>query len=206
MNKSIEQILKTMLPRYVSILDKHIKTIKQWRHPIMHAIHYLLISLNFAKGCFTLYLTNQSLRSLIDHLLSLLNEPILINEMKRSSTNIESSIIHAILRIFNELVYEPDALDYIQQCKPATIFRQLSSIPCETIIWSGYIMLAYTTDEEDIKGSPDDSSQLLYTTVNLLHTITQSRDQINPNDNISGNIIQLTKTLKGNIRDLCHSG
>jgi hypothetical protein len=75
------------------------------------------------------------------------------------------------------------------------IFRQLISIPCEKILWNSYMMFAYTVDENDIKRSHDDLTQLLYTTVNLLHSTIESR-------NINRNIIQLTRTLRGNMTEL----
>jgi hypothetical protein len=187
-----------MLPRYVTILDKHIKTMNDWHHSIMRAMHYLLATLIFAKGCFTLHINNQLIPSLVNHLLRLLNEPILINNIRKIPTNPESLLINEVLLIFNALVFQPDALDYTQKCKPAMIFRQLISKPCETIVWNSYMMLAYTIDENDIKNLHNDLSQLLYTTVNLLHTATESRPQINNNDNIDRNIMQLTKTLRGN--------
>jgi len=64
------------------------------------------------------------------------------------------------------------------------------------------MMLAYTMDENEIKGSRVDLSQLLFTTLNLLNKAIESRKQTNNDDivnqkNIDRNITQLVETLKG---------
>jgi hypothetical protein len=201
--KAIEQVLEIELPRYVSILDKHIKTIKQWNRPIMRAIHNLLITIIYAEGYFSSYTNNQSFRSLIDHLLRILTEPRLINNIQPNSHNMETLIIDATLLVFSVLVYEPDALDYIKQRKPVGIFRQLTTTPYETIVLNAYMMLAYTMDENDVKSIQDNSSQLLPITLNLLKKAIEVRHQTNTDENVNRehidrNIIQLVETLKGN--------
>ena len=93
-----------MLPRFISILNKHITTIKQWRRPMMRSIHHLLTTLLFAEGYFTSYLNTKSLRSLINHLLRLMNESILIDKIQKVSHNVETLIIEVALRILNMFV------------------------------------------------------------------------------------------------------
>ena len=127
-----------------------------------------------------------------------MKEPILINNLNKDATNPESLLINTTLQIFSTLVYEPNVLDYIQQCKPSMIFQQLISIPCEKILWNSYMMFAYTVDENDIKRSNDDLTQLVYTTVNLLYSTIESGNH----ENINRNIIQLTRTLRGNMKEL----
>src|SRR5437588_11982651 len=122
-----------MLPRYVSILDKHMKTIKEWKRPMMRAVHNLIITIAYAEGYFSSYTNTESFRSLINHLLNILNESTLIDKIHQNSNNIETLLIDATLVVFSVLVYESDALDYIKQCKPTTIFRQLTKTPYETI-------------------------------------------------------------------------
>jgi hypothetical protein len=192
-----------MLPRYVSILDKHMKTIKEWKRPIMRSIHNLIITVVYAEGFFSPYSKTESFRSLINHLLNILNEPSLISKIHPNANNIETLLIDATLVVFNVLVYESDALDYIKQCQPMDIFRQLTKTPYETIVLNAYMMLAYTMDDTDIKTSPDDLNQLLSTTFNLLQKTIETRqqmsiDQNSNRENIDRNILQLLETLKGN--------
>ncbi|CAF0910631.1 unnamed protein product [Rotaria sordida] len=205
MEKSIEQVLKTMLPRYVSILDKNIKQIKKWHGPMMRSIRHLLTTLIFAEGYFTVYLSNGSLGSLINHLLYLISEPTLIKKLHNTPENQETLLIDAALRVFSVLIYEPDALDYIKICKSARIFRALTSISSESIVLNAYMMLASTIDKNDIKELNIDLSQLTFNILNLLYNAVESQNKTNLNDqvntgNINRNIIQLAQILKSLIQ------
>lgn len=191
-----------MLPRYVSILDQHIKTIKEWNRPIMRAIHNLIITIVYAEGFFSSHTKTESFRTLINHLLTILNEPKLINKIHSTSNNIETLLIDATLVVFSVLVYESDALDYIKQCKPIDIFRKLTKTSYETIALNAYMMLAYTMDDNDIKTSNADLIQLLKTTYTLLQKTVDTHQQMilnaNPDkENIDRNLLQLLETLKG---------
>jgi len=191
-----------MLPRYVSILDQHMKTIKEWKRPIMRAIHNLIITIVYAEGFFTPYSKTESFRALIDHLLNILSEPTLINKIHPSSNNIETLVIDATLVVFSVLVYESNALDYIKQHKPTALLRQLTKTSYEPIVLNAYMMLAYTIDDNDIKTSQTNLTQLLSTTYNLLRKTIDKRQKMNPNqtfdqENIDRNILQLLETLKG---------
>lgn len=190
-------MLEIMLPRYVAILDQHIQTIKQWRRPIMRAIHNLIITIVFAEGYFSPYTHTDLFRSLINHLLTILNEPTFIERIHPDSNNMETLLIDAALIVFNVLVYEPNALDYIKQCKPSKIFRKLTESPYETIVFNAYMMLAYTIDEEEIRASPDDLPQLLSTVVNLLRKTMTNPEQMNHDRSV----LQLLETLKGIVND-----
>jgi hypothetical protein len=70
----IEQLLETMIPRYASILDKHIKSIKKWDFAIIHTVHHLLLTVILAKGYYTPYANGQPLQWLIDHIVCIINE------------------------------------------------------------------------------------------------------------------------------------
>ncbi|CAF3706107.1 unnamed protein product, partial [Adineta steineri] len=197
---TIEKILEIMLPRYVFIIDLHIKTIKYWHHSVKHAMYNLLTVLVYAESYFTLYLSNESLQTFINHLLRLINESELVRNIQQVPNNPETLLIDAALQVFSVLVYEPDALDYIKQCKALRIFQQLVTTPCESIVSNAYMMLVYTVDENDIKESQDNISRLIYTTLNLLHKEIYPKDATKQDappssQNINRNIIQLTETL-----------
>lgn len=200
--KSIERLLGRMLPRYASILDQHLSAVKSWTRSTMRAIHNLLTTLIYAEGYYTPHANDQAFRSLIDHLLRLLDIPALRDKVRSNSNNIETLLIDAALTIFTIVVYEPDALDYIRQRKPVAVFRQLTSAPSETIVLNAYVLLAYTVEEEDIKASLADYSQLLSTILDRLQRVIKTLQQINTNDysnqeNLTRNSMQLIETLKG---------
>ncbi|UJR21493.1 hypothetical protein I4U23_024577 [Adineta vaga] len=203
--KTIEQVLEVMLPRYVSILDTHIRTIKKWRRPVKLAIYHLLTILVFAEGYFLTFLSNELLQTLINHLLRLVNESTLINQIREIPDNSESLLVDAALQVINVLVREPDALDYIKQCKPTMTFRRLLSTPCETIITNTYTILAYSIDENDIKHLDDYLTPLLFTILSALYKAVRSTDEANDqsennSEYINRNILQLTETLTGLVR------
>ncbi|CAF1431074.1 unnamed protein product [Adineta steineri] len=89
-----------MLPRCVTILNTHIKTIKTWQRSIKQAMYHLLIVLVFAESYFTSYLSNESLQTFIKHLLRLVNESELIKHIKRIPINPETLLIDAALQVF----------------------------------------------------------------------------------------------------------
>jgi hypothetical protein len=196
--KAMEQVLEVMLPRYVAILDKHIQTIKQWKRPIMRAIHNLIITIVYGEGYFSSYIYTESFRLLINHLLTILNESTLIKKIHPNSNNIETLLIDATLVVFNVLIYEPNALDFIKQRKPSKIFRKLTKTPYETIVLNAYMMLAYTIDDNDIKASSNDLIKLFSTTFNLLQKTMNNNGSMNTDRST----LQLLETLKGNERNI----
>ncbi|CAF3415172.1 unnamed protein product [Rotaria sp. Silwood1] len=205
MEKTIEQVLEVMLPRYVSILDKHIKTIKEWHRPMLRSIRHLLTTLILAESCFTLHLSNEVLQSLINHLLCLINEPILINKIHHTPENQETLLINVTLLVFSVLIYESDALDYIKKCKPIKIFQKLTSTSCESIVLNAYMILAYIMDENDIKEFNIDLSRLTFSILSLLYSAVQDYNKTNLNDQVNTgdtnrNILQLAEILKNLIQ------
>ncbi|CAF3625870.1 unnamed protein product [Rotaria sordida] len=200
--RAIEHVLEIMLPRYVSILDKHMKTIKEWQEPIMHAIHNLIMTIVYAEGYFSSCINNKSFQLLINHLLNLLNETSLINKIHPKENNIETLLIDATLVVFSIQLYEPNALDYIKQLKPIAVFRQLTTTSREAIVLNAYMMLVHVMDENDIETVVDNLSNLLSTTLYLLGKAIETRHHTNIHEKVNQetvdrNIIQLLETLRG---------
>ena len=200
----IEQILEKMLPRYVSILNKHMKAVNEWHRPMMRAVHNLIITIIYAEDYFSLHAKNESFRALIDHLLQLLGEPVLINKIRPDTKNMESLLIDATLIVFSILVYEPDALDYMKQRNAADTFRRLSAVPSETIVLNSYMLLACTMSDTDIQTSQDDLPKLLSNTMSLLDKNIRIRHEASHNQNINPenadrSILQLVETLKSKL-------
>ena len=183
------------------------KTIKEWNRPMMRAVHNLIITIIYAEDYFSAHINNEAFRSLIDHLLQLLNESVLINKINTESKNMESLLIDATLIVFSILIYEPDALEYLKQCKSADIFRSLAAVPSETIVMNAYMLLTYTMSDSDIKTAQDDLPKLLSTTITMLQNAIKTRHESNNNqnlnqDNIDRNILQLVETLKGDMKSI----
>ncbi|CAF0722602.1 unnamed protein product [Adineta ricciae] len=203
--QKIEQVLEVMLPRYVSIIDTHIKTIKKWRRPIKLAVYHLLTILVFAEGYFITFLSNHLLQTLINHLLRLVNESTLIEEIHEIPDNSESLLIDAALQVINVLVREPDALDYLKQCQPTMTFRRLLSTPCEAIITNTYAILAYSINENDIQYLDSYLTRLLYAILSALQKAVDYNDETNDDSGynpeyIKKNSMQLAETLTGLVR------
>ena len=193
MESTIQRVLELMLPRYTTLLDKHMKSIKRWNRPMMRAVHHLLTTMIFAEGSFNRYLIPRSLRTLIDHLLNLISEPTLVQKILPVPTNLESILVNASLVILSVLVYEPDALEHLKRCRSARSFRPLLTTSSESIVLNAYMMLAYTMDEEDLRESQGDLSQLFRTTWSLLRENMQNTAE----EKFNRNTVQLIETLRG---------
>ena len=170
---------------------------------MMRAMHHLLTTMIFAEGCFTSPASQQALRTFIDHLLRMISEPCLIEKISANLMNSESILIDAALITLCVLVHESDVCDYMRQSQCAPIFRRLISTPCEYIVSSAYMMLAYTIKESDLQESQDVLAQLLGTTLDHLQQAivaqhraanTQDKPQQEANDR---RIIPLIGTLRG---------
>ena len=202
MEKSVEQVLEATLPRYISILSTHVRTIKTWDRAMNRAIYHLLTILVYAENYFTLYLNSELLHALIDNLLRVVSEPTLIEKITRTSNNPEYFLMDAALQVFDALAQESDALNYIQKRKPAKIFEKLLSIPNQAIVPNAYAMLAYTIEKDDIKQSQKYYPRLLCAVLNLLYSAVQATDRKNKSTSISPEganriIAHLTETLTG---------
>ena len=194
---TIEQVLELMLPRYTTLLERHMKTIKRWNRPIMRAVHHLLNTMIFAEGSFNRYLIPQSLRALIDHLLHLISEPIFIQKVLPFPTNLESILVNAALNILSVLVYEPDALEHLKRYRSARYFRPLLSTSCESVVLNAYMMLAYTMDDDDLRESHGDLSQLFRTTLGLLRDNIHTNQPTSADEKPNRNTVQLIETVRG---------
>ncbi|CAF0925458.1 unnamed protein product [Adineta steineri] len=196
-SKVIEQLLDTMVPRYASLIDKHIHSINEWKSPMIHAVHHLLLTVIYARGYYAPYATGQPLQWLIDHIVHIINEPSFITKVNEKATNPETLLIHSALRTLTAFVHEPDLLVYIKQLKITSIFRSLILLPNESIVLHAYVMLSYTLEENDIKASEKDSGRLLSKIFDSLRKKTKSLSVLNKNEEITErNISLLTEALQ----------
>ena len=200
MNKAIHRFLETMLPRFVSILDRHVKTVHTWKCSLLRAIHNILTILIYAGEDLHSFANHPSLRSLIDYLLRLLSQPVLIGKIHANSNNNETLLLDGILIVLTILVRQPDILNYIKQSKPAGVLQQLTSTSHEHIVRNSFTMLAYTAGEDNLKPLQKDFPRLLTTIVDVLKKDMATRDQLGKAGRalLDQNVAHLLETLRGN--------
>ena len=190
-----------MLPRFVSIFDRHMKTVHTWKVSMLRAVYDILTILIYAGEDLHPFANQPSLRLLIDHLLRLLNQPVLISKVHPNSNNNETLVLDGTLIVLTNLVRQPDTLNYIKQGKPAGIFRQLTSVSHDEIVRNSYTMLAYTAnDDDDLKRVQKDLPQLLTTIIDALKKDMATRDQLDRSGRalLNQNVVHLLQTLRGN--------
>jgi len=189
-----------MIPRYASILDKHIKSINEWNYAMMHTVHHLLLTVILAKGHYTPYANGQPFQWLIDHIVQIINEPKILNKIDKYSTTIETMLIDSSLKTLTAFVHDPDLLIYIKQLKIISSFRSLILSPYESIVFHDYIILSYIMDEDDIKSSEKESGRLLSNIFDSLRKNIKLISVKNQNQKlIEHNITLLVEAIQGNI-------
>ena len=188
----MKNLLSTMLPQYVTLLNKLVPSARNWSQSVIRCVQYLLKTINHGANQFQI---NAKLVSghlpLIDHVLKLLDEPIFYNNLHETSSNAEMSFVHIAISFLVNMISEPEILAHIKQSQVTRIFLRLTSCEYEPLVFNVYTLLAYTTHEEDIKAMKK-PGRLLSTIIKSLKT---TLDQT-PND--ESHIEQLLETLKGN--------
>jgi hypothetical protein len=187
----MEDLLSTMLPRYVILLDKLVPSVNNWKQLAIRAMLHLLETINHGASQFQ---TNAKLVSahlrLIDHVLKLIDQPILYNNLHATLSNTETIFISTAVNFLVNMINEPIILAHIKQCHVTPVFLRLTSCQYEPLVLNVYTLLAYTTHEEDIKAM-DNPGRLLSIIIESLKT---TLDQT-PNKRTQ--IEQLLETLKG---------
>ncbi|CAF2529791.1 unnamed protein product [Rotaria sp. Silwood2] len=193
----MKQLLDTMVTRYASILDKHIQSIKKWKSSIIHVVYYVLLTITHAKSFYTPYASGQPFQWLIDNIISILSESSLLKKVNENIKTPETILINSALHTLTVFIHEPDLLVYIKELKITPLFRSLTSLPNESIVIHGYIILSYTLEENDIKASEKDSGRLLSNIFDLLRKNIRSLIKTNQNiELIECNISLLVETVQ----------
>jgi hypothetical protein len=187
----MESLLSTMLPRYVTILNKLVPSANRWNQSMIRSMQYLLKTINHGANQFP---TNAKLVSshlpLIDRVLKLLDEPIFYNNLRETLSNPETSFVHTAISFLVNMINEAEILAHIKQSQAARVFLRLTSCAYEPLVLNVYLLLAYTTHEEDIKAMHN-PGRLLATIIESLKTILYQK----PGKRTQ--IEQLFETLKG---------
>jgi hypothetical protein len=182
-----------MLPRYATLLGKHVQSIQHWNRPMIRAIHHLLSTIVYAEGCFKSS-ADQPLTVLVDHIVRIISEANLVDKITKKSSKPETVLIHTAMVTLGILIYEPEVLAHIKQSKITSVFRRLTSAPYEEISVNAYMMLACTMSEDDIKAAGTDSSRLIAIIIHSLRKEVQGKPGQKPNEM---KIELLVRSLKG---------
>ena len=198
-----ELLLSTMIPRYASILDKHIQSIQQWHSTMIHIVHHLLLTVIHVKDFYTPYANGQPLQWFIDHLIRLVSSSSAIDKINERASTPETLLIDTVLRTLNAFVHEPDLLAYIKHLKIVPVLRSLIFLPYESIACHAYVILSYTLDEHDIKASEKDAGRLLCNIFDSLRKNFHSSSRTNEHEQAKErNISLLIEAIQGRNADL----
>ena len=192
-----------MIPRYSSILDKHIQSIHQWHSTMIHIVHHLLLTVIHVKDFYTPYANGQPLQWFIDHLIRLVSASSAIEKINEKASRPETLLIDTVLRTLNAFVHEPDLLAYIKHLKIVPVLRSLIFLPYESIACHAYVILSYTLEEHDIKASEKDAGRLLCNLFDALRKNVRSSSRTTEHEQAKErNISLLIEAIQGRELDL----
>ncbi|CAF1444150.1 unnamed protein product [Adineta steineri] len=183
-----ESLLSTMLPQYLTLFNELIPLIHQWKRSTMRSINYLIKIVKHGSINTTILADHLPF---IDHILTLVDTPILYNKLTATTSKLETDLMHTIINFLANMISEPTILAYIKQKKMTASFLRLTSAQYSPLVYDAYTILAHTTTEADIKEMHNPDA--------LLSTVTESLKNLVANQN-SDNLQQtgqLLEILKG---------
>ncbi|CAF4902251.1 unnamed protein product [Rotaria sp. Silwood1] len=191
LEQTMENLLSTMLPQYVTLLDKIVPTAHNWKRAMIRSVQYLLKTINHGANHYQINakLVSKHL-SLIDHVLKLLDEPIFYNNLQGSLSNLETNFINTAISFLVNMISEPAILAQIKESQVTPVFLRLTSCQYQPLVLNIYNLIADTTREEDIK-QMHKPGQLLENIINSLKTT------LDESSNDTSHQEQLFETLKG---------
>ncbi|CAF3324917.1 unnamed protein product [Rotaria socialis] len=193
LEETMEDLLATMLPKYITILNKIVPLVNDWKRPMIQAVNYLLKIIDHGADRFpkTAKLVSGNLK-LIDHVLALVNEPLFYDNLQKKSS-IETNFMNTALDFLVNMRSDPAILAHMKQALSAPIFLRLTSCEHKSLALHANNLLAYTMHEEDIKAMPN-PGLLLKNNIKILKTT------INKKSDDHSNTEQQLETLKGLIQ------
>ncbi len=188
LEETMKNLLSTMLPKYIIILDRLVPLANRWNHSTIRAVNQILKIVNHGS-------TNAKIVSehlpFIDHVLKIIDVPKFYNNLQDRLSNRATSLINTAVSLLANMISEPTILAHIKQKQVTPLFLRLKSAPYEPIVYNIHTLLAYTTSEEDIK-SMQNPGVLLATVVKALNIA------VNQKSDNEHEVVQLLETLKGN--------
>ena len=93
-----------MLPKYITILDKHIPQINQWKKPTFQAVNYILEMIDHEP-------TNAKIIAkhlpFLDQIFALIDSPTLYNHVEKTLSSPEITLIDTAVRLLVDLKNDP---------------------------------------------------------------------------------------------------
>jgi hypothetical protein len=192
LEKTMHNLLSTMLPKYILILDRLIPKAVHWNKGTIRAVTHMLQIVNHGE-------TNDKIVSthlpFIDHVLEIINVPTFYNNLQDTLSNRETNLINTAVNLLAKMASEPTILAHIKEKKVTSSFLRLTSAPYEPLVQNVNNLLSYTTSEEDIK-SMDNPGTLISKVIASLQV------EINNKSGNEDKIVQLLETLKGNENEI----
>lgn len=187
----MEDLLSSMLSQYVKLLDKIIPSVQQWNQATIQVVNKLLQIINHGANELQ---TNTKIvagnLSLINHVLNLVNQPILYDNLRETLSNPETILMNTAISFLVNMISEPAIMAHIKQTHVALAFLRLTKCPSKPLVLNVYTLLAYTTHEEDIKAMQYPGR--------LLSTVIESiKLALDRKSGKGTQIEQLFETLKG---------
>ncbi|CAF2736925.1 unnamed protein product [Rotaria sp. Silwood2] len=191
LEQTMNNLLSTMLPQYVTLLDKIVPAVQNWKRAMTRSVQYLLKTINHGADQFQINakLVSKHL-SLIDHVLKLVNEPIFYNNLEETLSNSETNFMNTAISFLVNMISEPAILAQVKESQVTPVFLRLTSCQYKPLVLNVYTLLAYTTYEEDIKAMHD-VGRLLATIIESLKIVLNRKPEKRTQ------VEQLLETLKG---------
>ncbi|CAF0801731.1 unnamed protein product [Adineta ricciae] len=175
LEETMHTLLSTMLPHYVTMLDKAMPSCSHWSQSMIRCVDALLSMINHGTGEFdnNVKLVSEHL-PLIDHVLRLVDEASLYENISETLSNGETLLLNSAMRFLVIMKNESNILAHMKESHKTESFLRLTSCRYEGIVLNAYTLLAYTAREEDIKTMPE-SDRLLHTIVKSLKTTVDDK-------------------------------
>ena len=188
LDQTMANFLRTMLPKYTSILGRLISSVNQWTRPMMRSIGLLLQIVDQGSNNPNVISNHQPF---IDYVLSIIDVPSFYNHLQELLSHPQTFLMYSAVSLLAHYIKEPTVLAHIKQKKITHAFLRLTTAKYEQLVFNASTILAQTTSEDDIK-SMSNPGVLLSTVVKGLKTEMgkESADQ--------SQVLQLIGTLKGN--------
>ncbi|UJR27658.1 hypothetical protein I4U23_008939 [Adineta vaga] len=200
LEETMHQLLSTMLSHYVTILGQAMKSCAHWSQSMIRCVESILATINHGTHEFP---NNVKMMSdhlaLIDHVLKLLDEPILYNNVNETLSNGETMLLNSAMRFLVLMMSEPNVLAHMKESHAAQSFLRLTSCKNEGVVLNAYTLLANAIHEDDIKLMLNLDQLLAKIIQSLKLTLKEKSDKKNQTK-------QLLGILKGkNISELFRS-
>ncbi|CAF0826673.1 unnamed protein product [Adineta ricciae] len=178
LEETMHTLLSTMLPHYVTMLDKAMPSCSHWSQSMIRCVDALLSMINHGTGEFdnNVKLVSEHL-PLIDHVLRLVDEASLYENISETLSNGETLLLNSAMRFLVIMKNESNILAHMKESHKTESFLRLTSCRYEGIVLNAYTLLAHATHEDDIKTIPNLNEILGKILQSLKSTLKEKSDK-----------------------------